>query len=253
VSTPDENSRRTRVVPIFEWLKAHGGDDWPQRLVDLADGIGAELRIGKPVSVEFEKEREVGASPERLAWMIKNAAGLIPRDGRLWRELRRRTVERPEHERAAAVARLQRGDIRIPRHFKLEGRTHADCFVDCEHAVLWIEGKRNDWLDPAIKWDSLRDQLARNLEAAWREAARDDKDFCLLICYERELKHHEQALIAGYRSLTWAGGLLHLSDDIRALLGARIGSVTWGTIVEQWPELRSLNVLRDVSRPRASN
>jgi hypothetical protein len=48
-----------------------------------------------------------------------------------------------------------------------EGPTPADCLIECEHAFIWIEGKRFDWLSPSTTWDVMRDQLARHVEAVW--------------------------------------------------------------------------------------
>jgi hypothetical protein len=44
-------------------------------------------------------------------------------------------------------------------------------------AFVWIEGKRNDWLSPSIRWDVTRDRLARNLDAVWQLAEQARKDF----------------------------------------------------------------------------
>ncbi len=45
----DENSRRTRVAPVFGWLAAHGEPDWPARLVALADGLDDSGAVGPPL------------------------------------------------------------------------------------------------------------------------------------------------------------------------------------------------------------
>lgn len=240
----DQNSRRTRVLPILTWLRDCAPAGWPQRLVDLAHGLGTRPTVGSLEDVAFEAERVVAPSAERLAWMIENADRLIPRDGRLWRELRSRALDHPG--RAEALARLRKGDSRIPRELKLEGKTHADCLIQCENALVWLEGKRNDWLDPATKWDSSRDQLARNVEAAWREAQKLDRDFCLIICHEGLVKHHEGILIDGYRSGTWTGGWPHLGASVRASFAQRIGTLTWAEIANEWPDLRSLPALGDL-------
>jgi hypothetical protein len=144
--------------------------------------------------------------------MIRNAHLLAPIDGRLWKEYRRRVIDNPV--KGEALKKLDAGDSSgLPKYLKLEGCTHADCLIECEQAVVWIEGKRNDWLSPCTKWDVTRDQLARNLEAAWLLAKEGKKDFWLLICHEYELKHHEQELINGYRAGTWKAGLPHLSEE----------------------------------------
>ena len=117
----------------------------------------------------------------------------------------------------------------------LEGPTRADCLIECGSAFVWIEGKRNDWLSPGIKWDITRDQLARNLEAAWMLATAAEKDFWLVICHEHELKHHESALVEGYRSGRWSAGWPHLPMATRSLFREKIGTLTWAKILGHWP------------------
>jgi hypothetical protein len=141
-------------------------------------------------------------------------------------------------KRDEALQRLDIGDTTgLPKQLILEGSTHADCLIECTDAFVWIEGKRNDWLSPSIKWDVTRDQLARNLEAAWLLAQKANKDFWLLICHEHELKHHEQELIGGYRAGTWKAGFPHLSSDTRSLFRQKIGTVKWQTIFDRWPAI----------------
>ena len=228
---PDENSRRTRVEPICGWLRDHGGPDWPNRFLELVDGLTATVTVGPVVKLEFE--RRIPPSTARLAWMIRNAERLAPRDGRLWREYQRRVIGNPR--RGDALERLDRGErAGIDRLLVLEGKTAADGLVECERAVIWIEGKRNDWLEYSTKWDVTRDQLARNVEAAWLHSSSLGKDFVLVICHE-SLKHHEELLIDGYRGGTWSGGWPHIDIANRRMLGERIGTITWKQIGEEWP------------------
>lgn len=234
----DEHSGRTRVTPVFTWLSEHGGSRWVTELLRLADGIHSSDTVGEVIKLSVGKEREIPPSPERLAWMIRNAHRLAPHDGRLWREYRRRVIDNPEKD--DALRRLDAGDSKgVPAELRLEGRTHADCLIECTDAFVWIEGKRNDWLSPSIKWDVTRDQLARNVEAAWLLAAHAKKDFWFLICYEQALKHHEQELVDGYRAGTWKAGFPHLSSDTRSLFRDKIGLVKWQTIFDHWPALRA--------------
>jgi hypothetical protein len=235
----DENSKRTRVVPVFTWLRDNGGADWPTRFLELVDGLAAPIKPGAVVSLEFERERRIPPSTDRLAWMIRNADRLAPRDGAKWREYRRRVMENPR--RSEGLEKVDRRETQgLDRLLILEGKTSADCLIECKHAVVWIEGKRNDWLDYSTTWDVTRDQLARNTEAAWLYAGGVGKDFCLIVCHEFELKHHESLLIEGYRRGTWSAGWPHLGVDERRMLGSRIGTVTWRALTEEWEPLGTL-------------
>lgn len=239
MTSPDENSKRTRVEPVFTWLRDHGGANWPERFVELADGIADLSEVGKLVKVEFESERRVSPSAERLAWMIENVERLAPRDGRQWRQYRTRVTDNPARD--AALAKLEQGQTSgIDARLKLEGRTSADCLIECAHAFIWVEGKRNDWLDYSTTWDVTRDQLARNAEAAWLLAKEHGRQSVVVICHEHPLKHHEQALIDGYQAGTWSAGWPHLNAADRQTLGSAIGTLTWGSIVEEWPQIAPL-------------
>jgi hypothetical protein len=135
----------------------------------------------------------------------------------------------------------------------LEGQSSADCLIDCEHAVVWVEGKRDDWLAPSTSWDVARDQLARNLEAAWLLARDTGRDYCLIIAYEEQLKHHEQALVNGYRTGTWSAGWPHLAENQRHEFGQRIGTIRWREIADEWRETRKLPALVDLGNaPRVA-
>ena len=39
-------SKETRVQPIFGWLKQHGGNGWPARLLKIAYGFGVPIDCG---------------------------------------------------------------------------------------------------------------------------------------------------------------------------------------------------------------
>jgi hypothetical protein len=231
--TRDQNSRRTRVQPTFGWLSEHGGADWPACLLRLVDGVETPLEPGRLIRLDYLEERRVAPSARRLAWMIRNAELLAPRDGRRWRDYRSRVIEHPDRDTALSL--LDRGQTAgIDRKLVLEGPTSADCLIECEWMVIWIEGKRNDWLDYSATWDVTRDQLARNAEAAWLYASERGKDWCVVVCYEHDLKRHEELLIDGYRSGTWAGGWPHLTAEERQQLGRRIGTLTWRSLAEEW-------------------
>jgi hypothetical protein len=225
--TVDENSKRSRVDPVFGWLHQHGGPDWPARLVALAQGLGTDINPGPLENAQFEVG--VPASQERLDWLLARANQLGHSGPRLEEIIRRAGTSDPR--------------LRV-----LEGTTYADCLIECERAIIWIEGKRHDWLSPGTKWDPNRDQLARNLEAAWISArARQKEAFCVLILHEFPLRTDEQALVDGYRSGSLLAGFPHLADDVRRDLARRIGTLTWGEIVEEWPAMRGDERLASVA------
>jgi len=234
---PDENSKRTRVEPVFRWLRDHGGADWPAHLLGLVKDFRTRPpEPGRALDVTYETERKAGPSARRLAWMIENVDRLAPSDGRRWREYQRRVTDNPRREEG--LEKLRAGVTRgVDPLLKLEGRTSADCLIECENLVIWIEGKRNDWLAYSTTWDVTRDQLARNAEAAWLLAAETQRDAAIVVCQEHPLKHHEQALLEGYRTGRWAGGWPHLDASERHRLSGSIGTLTWAEIKRAWPAM----------------
>jgi len=240
------NSKITRVQPVFSWLRQNGESNWPDRFLQLVTGIAIPIKAGKLLLMDLEQEREVAASPARLAWMLRNGNRLAPKDGHLWLELKHRISDTPKVE--AALKLLERGETQGLGKQRLEGQTHADCLLECEHALVWIEGKRFDWISPSITWDVSRDQLARNLEAVWMLAGASQKNYCVVICHEHRLKHHEQALIDGYRGCTWSAGWPHIPAAQRLEFSKRIGTVTWQTIATEWPPLGNLPQIGDLGQ-----
>lgn len=231
-----DNSKKTRVEPVFGWFERRADPSWPAHLLRLAEGLAAFQDPGVLHELTFRKEVAVLASGRRLAWMIENAEQLAPLDGRRWAEILQR-VRHPKREKSLEIlkAGARKG---LPEKLILEGPTKADCFIECTRAVIWVEGKRNDWLTPSTTWDVMRDQLARNLEAAWMLGTERQKDFCVLVVHEHPLKHHERSLVEGYRAGTWTGGFPHLDEAARKLFQTRIGTVTWARMAEEWPSLK---------------
>lgn len=245
------NSRESRVRPIFSWLHAHGGASWPTELLQMAEGVPDLLQCGAVGQMHLDPEAKVEPTPARLEWMLRHAADLAPRDGRKWQELRQRVAD-PALV-ATALDCLAGGTTEgLLRTLKLEGPTHADCLIECANALVWIEGKRFDWLAPSTEWDVTRDQVARNIEALASLARTVGKDYRLLICHEYPLKYHERLLIAGYRSGSWLGGLPHVSAEQRRDFALRIGTLTWTTIVWHWRGLANLAELHDLNDCRSA-
>ncbi len=129
------NSKNTRVQPIFKWLRANGGDSWPARPIKMADGAAELKRTGSTLGMDLDPEKKVSATPARLCWMLQNADKLVPTDGRRWEELRQRVSDRDRVKKA--LISLMAGKP-VPRELVLEGETHSDCLIECEHAFIWI-------------------------------------------------------------------------------------------------------------------
>lgn len=239
------NSKVSRVQPVFGWLRQLGGADWPYRLVSESSGLAVRPLCGRVEQVHLDPEYAAPPTTARLAWMIRNISRLVPQDGKVWRQPYDRVSD--ADQTAKALKLLDAGEHKgIPRELVFEAASHADCLIECEKAVIWIEGKRFDWISPCQKWDVTRDQISRNLEAVWSLAAPQGKDYCMIICHEHPLKHHEQLLVDGYRAGTWVGGWPHLSQKQRREFGLRIGTLNWSRMTELWPGMLELPELGDL-------
>ena len=98
-----ENSKVTRVEPVFGWLRDNGGDQWPAQVLSLVDGLEIPLDPGVHVRTECVEEVKVPSSARRLAWMIRNADRLTPRDGRHYDDYRKRVIENARRQEGLAV------------------------------------------------------------------------------------------------------------------------------------------------------
>jgi hypothetical protein len=119
----DINSRRTRVLPVFGWLRDHGEPGWPDTLVAIAAGLAHVPKVGPATRVHLESELKVPPSARRLRWLLANGARLTPSDGRRWRELEARS-----HRVASmnAVDQCLDAGVKLPSLLTLEGETSAD-------------------------------------------------------------------------------------------------------------------------------
>jgi hypothetical protein len=238
------------VLPVFAWLRDNGGDDWPDELLALCEGLAVEESSGRPLVVHLEMEHAEPASPRRLAWLLRNRELIKPRRSRAHWDDRRARVD-AHSDLDVTLEKLDRGDAgNVARELVLEGKSHADCLIVSERRVIWVEGKRTDWLAEGTDWDERRDQLARNLEAAAAVAARHDVDYCVVLCHETELSAAESALVAGYRDGTLVAGVPHISDADRVAFRRRIGTVRWSQLAARWPSLLQLPQLQDLPNAR---
>jgi hypothetical protein len=214
------NSRVSRVQPIFKWLAENGEPTWPKALLSLAGDGGDPGDVQK---VHLDPEVRVPASAERREWMLRYAASLTAKGANS--DLLKKRIE------DGATT--------------LEGQTSADCLIECEYMTIWIEGKRTDKLSPGIRFDDKRDQLARNLEAAWIRAG-NEKDFRVIVCSEQPLTGYEKDLVEAYRSGTLTKAVEHLEDATREMFQVRLLCLQWSQIADRWDGMRNLTELFDL-------
>ena len=229
-----QNSRNTRVTPVFSWFRDECSDpEWATRFLSLTTGLRTRTKPGRVLGTGLE----VGIAPSsrRLRWLLQEGEAWTPASTR--DELRARARGDAARE---ALAVLER-DGELPgrlRRQRLERATFADAIIWCERLLIWIEGKRNESLSRHTTFDSGRDQLARDLEAAWRLARMVQKDYCVVICHEHELRGTDRRLVEAYWSGDRVDGLRHLTSEEWRPFADRLGTVTWKKLAEAWPELQ---------------
>jgi len=240
------NSKDTRVRPVFNWFSKCGCLTWAQDLVNMAEGLNYRPICGAVIKVHYEKEWHVPASSIRLAWMMQHKSSLVLNNRRDIDELKARLADHTAVKVIINKLLSSIESVRLPPRYRLEGSTYADCLIECEKAIIWIEGKRFDRISFSTKWDKNRDQIARNLDALQRLAQKEGKDYCLIICHEHELDYREQNLVKGYRGGALLDGMPHLEEPVRRDLGLRIGMLTWQAISRKWKGIRLLPKLSDL-------
>ena len=168
------DSSKTRVVPVFDQLRARD-DDWVRSLLTLAKhGSGAPV----PTDMSLLYTSGFWGSAERalkppvalLSWLIRNfepPVGAPPIN-----EERTRLRAGEMSTIATALARLQSAGTSKAWHI-LEGPSCPDVYIETPGALVVIEGKRTE-RGPTTNttWMSVRHQIWRHLDAAWEIRAR---------------------------------------------------------------------------------
>jgi hypothetical protein len=134
-------------------------------------------------------ERRVPPPACFLRWLILNSDKMTwpANAGTSEETLRRRRAlcgDDPELREAARREAVGLLDERGPAHsdkqwWAFEGFTEVDCWLETEHLVLLIEGKRRESLSAATAWYPARNQLVRNLEVAGDPSAPKAHSCCL--------------------------------------------------------------------------
>jgi hypothetical protein len=178
-------------------------------------------------------ERRVPPPAGFLRWLILNSekmswpknAGTSEETLRRRRELCGDDVDLREASRREALALLEeRGASGSDKKWwAFEGFTEVDCWLETEHLVLLVEGKRHESLSAATAWYPARNQLVRNLEVAGYYVGAKDA-FVLLATEEAVPELTSETLIASTP---------HMNDTDREPLTERyLGQVTWQSLAD---------------------
>lgn len=204
----------------------------------LRKALGPELaaRVGH-IRTCYEEElappeaflRWTLANPRRLKWP-EERPGTRREFGDGTQRKREAFLEGQPGVREEGLAELVRCGAGGSRRkwWAFEGFTSVDCYLETESLVLLIEGKRCEPISAATDWYPLRNQVIRNLEVAQAVAAREQKNFAVLLCAEKCDGRLELS------EASWAQSLPHFSSaQITELRRHYLGCAEWKTIAAQ--------------------
>jgi hypothetical protein len=148
--------------------------------------INLEACFEKPFPPPTRFLRWLIKHPERMTWPGQGAISFGQETQDYRKALLGKSKTRsPEVVKKLALAELHRlgseGSAR--KWWAFEGFTEVDCVLETDTILLFIEGKRTEWLSPATQWYPRRNQLSRNLEVAWEGAG--SKEFAVLVISEK--------------------------------------------------------------------
>ena len=250
------DSSITRVQPIFEAALAQdaSGASWLPKLLAAAPRARTTLKtlVDDPGSLVPETveasssskaslacfEKHVPPDRRLLAWCVENPERLTTpsvSDPPKPTQLKRRSLvsDQPPGSRGAVQREAREcvatASLKAGAWWRFERETEVDCVLATDRLVLCIEGKRNEGLSRSTTWLRDRNQVARNLEAAWRLAG-VDRDFAVLVCVEKPGDPlADPAFVSG--SLEAACPHL-LPAERRDLANAYLGELTWPVICQ---------------------
>lgn len=172
------DSSRTRVQPVFDWLRERDatGRWWLKRLLALPSRPGlsaAPVDVGEPGDLlRFEYEARLAPPDSLLHWLIDNRIPDPPQDygsrskdtirkrKSLWRDL--------ASAKDAAHRELVSRGYRENEWYVFEGRTAVDLCLETRDLVVLIEGKRTEaGPTTSTTWMPVREQVLRNIDATW--------------------------------------------------------------------------------------
>lgn len=218
------NSSITRVRPVFQRLigQDRTGVSWLPKLLNLApvnqdlafrlsenpgNLLEPTLKIRKyndrvlkeygfnEIDLEACFEKRLPPPYRFLRWLIENQDRMKCPGGKFGEKTQDKRdrlfgkagPDAVEEARREALAELERfGPSRFDRKWwAFEGFTEADCCLETERLVLFIEGKRNESLGSSTNWYPARNQLVRNLEVGQEYAG--DKDFAVFVIAEQDI------------------------------------------------------------------
>jgi hypothetical protein len=162
-------------------------------------------------------------NPHVMVWP-KSREGTSVTYGQRAQTYRERLIAGDEHVRREGLRLALQPEPARRGWWTFEGWTSVDCWLETEHLVLFIEGKRTEPISAATSWFPARNQIVRNLEVAADYARARHKEFAVMLCAESDVALADDAFDVS---------LPHLAQAERNSLRSRyLGCVTWKRICD---------------------
>ena len=172
------DSSITRVVPVFDRIKAGYGTDgsWLTRLLGLP-AFGNLVRF--PSECDFtiteqswgDRERKLEPPVALLSWLIRHPETLAQCEAasKPIPQKRRELLEGSYSRMTEALSLLRNDPGREEKNwYTFEGRTQPDVFIETPSLMVVAEGKRTEpGPTTKTKWMPVRHQMIRHLDCAW--------------------------------------------------------------------------------------
>jgi hypothetical protein len=168
------DSSKTRVVPVFEML-AQRSDEWPRRLLELAQYGSPDAEIPADLDLSFRKgewgecEHALAPPVSLLEWLVQHPE--------TWASEPDTEQRRRLHAGDAQMLEQALDALRAPHGsrgwFIFEGLTYPDAYIETPDATIVVEGKRTE-SGPTThtKWMANRHQIWRHIDGAWEPRGR---------------------------------------------------------------------------------
>jgi hypothetical protein len=168
------DSSKTRVAPVFDALRA-GGGDWVRKLISLAGG-SQQTQEPRDDDLKFlsgawgDREAPVPPPVSLLSWMIRNPDRLRSSEAE---NSDRYLLLRGDPAATAKALNLLRSETSARAWYIFEGPTVPDAYIQTPDALVVVEGKRTE-AGPTTNttWLAGRHQIWRHIDAAWERRGR---------------------------------------------------------------------------------
>jgi hypothetical protein len=236
------DSSKTRVEPVFNALRATGGD-WVRSLLELPTGLTQRAAVPESINLTpsetywSPKEKPLAPPVALLSWLIRNFDGKVPASDREV-EANRAALAHRDPKKIEEALKLLRSDPGPKGWHILEGPTCPDALIVTPDALIVVEGKRTE-SGPTVDttWMLGRHQMLRHIDAAYEiRGSREVYGFFIVESLDARLPRvWAKAVSDTVSGEALATSLPHRSGaETAAIAKAFLGAATWAAVCDQF-------------------